>query len=157
MYRINKMVKLLQSSKKDWMIDELGEFWQIKNRNTLYTTIKRYVKRGMLFRVGRGLYSTRLTNISSVSIEDEKVIKARKMIKQKPYLVWYVKDYNQLSVNSILEAILGYGEWDDVLRIIQLWGKKKVRLVYRQITGKDRVNLRPETINYFNLYFNKYA
>ena len=38
-------------------IDDLANLWQIKNPNTLYTTLKRYAKEGLIIRVQRGLYS----------------------------------------------------------------------------------------------------
>ena len=36
---------------------DLGTLWQINNKNNLYTTLKRYTKRGLLFRIQKGLYS----------------------------------------------------------------------------------------------------
>lgn len=36
---------------------ELANLWQIKDPNTLYTAIKRYVKRGSLFPIYKGFYS----------------------------------------------------------------------------------------------------
>lgn len=36
---------------------DLANLWRIKNNNTLYTTLKRYVRRGLLFRIYKGLYS----------------------------------------------------------------------------------------------------
>ena len=36
---------------------DLANLWRIENNNTLYTTLKRYVQRGLLFRIYKGLYS----------------------------------------------------------------------------------------------------
>jgi len=36
---------------------DLANLWQIKEPNTLYTTLKRYVDKGWLFRVHKGLYA----------------------------------------------------------------------------------------------------
>ncbi|MDD5721025.1 MAG: hypothetical protein PHT16_01085 [Candidatus Pacebacteria bacterium] len=36
---------------------DLANLWQIKNKNTLHTTLKRYTRAGLLTRVYRGLYS----------------------------------------------------------------------------------------------------
>ncbi len=36
---------------------DLANLWKIRNRNTLYTTLKRYVKSGLLHRIYKGLYS----------------------------------------------------------------------------------------------------
>lgn len=39
--------------------DDLGNLWHIHNKNTLYKTLSRYVKRGLLFRIYSGLYSVK--------------------------------------------------------------------------------------------------
>jgi len=36
---------------------DLANLWRIENNNTLYTTLKRYFRRGLLFRIYKGLYS----------------------------------------------------------------------------------------------------
>ncbi len=36
---------------------DLASLWQIKNTNNLHTTLKRYVQKGLLIRIYRGLYS----------------------------------------------------------------------------------------------------
>jgi predicted transcriptional regulator of viral defense system len=38
-------------------IDDLANLWEIRDKNTLYTTLKRYVQKGLLVRIYRGLYS----------------------------------------------------------------------------------------------------
>ena len=38
-------------------VDDLANLWGIENANTLHTTLKRYVNRGLLFRVYRGFYA----------------------------------------------------------------------------------------------------
>lgn len=37
---------------------DLALIWQVNNKNTLYTTIKRYVKKGILIPIHKGFYST---------------------------------------------------------------------------------------------------
>ncbi|MFA5994299.1 MAG: hypothetical protein WC823_05045 [Parcubacteria group bacterium] len=36
---------------------DLANLWQIKNSNTLHTTLKRYAQEGLIIRIQRGLYS----------------------------------------------------------------------------------------------------
>ncbi len=36
---------------------DLANLWDIRNPNTLYTTLKRYVKSGLIFRIRKGMYS----------------------------------------------------------------------------------------------------
>lgn len=58
MYKINKQNLLLRSNLFLFHTQDLALLWSIQNRNTLYTTIKRYVKKGILTRIIKGLYST---------------------------------------------------------------------------------------------------
>jgi hypothetical protein len=66
MYRINndktsaldKLAILLRQERKLFHTSDLALLWQISNKNTLYTTIKRYVKKGVLISVCKGFYST---------------------------------------------------------------------------------------------------
>jgi hypothetical protein len=55
MYRINE---LLRSERKIYHANDLAILWNISNRNTLYTTIKRYVQKEVLVPIYKGLYST---------------------------------------------------------------------------------------------------
>jgi len=53
----NKLDLLLKHPKDLLHTQDLASLWNIKNKNTLYTTIKRYVKKGFLFRIHKGFYS----------------------------------------------------------------------------------------------------
>lgn len=55
--KLNKIAKLAQFGDKLYHTDDLANFWGITNKNTLYTTIKRYVRQKVLFRVHKGFYS----------------------------------------------------------------------------------------------------
>lgn len=80
-----------------------------------------------------------------------------KFMKARKYLVWYVKNPENLNKESVVEHTLNYGDWDDVQKLIKILGMKNVAGVFRkQVSGK-RLNYRPEVKNYFTLYFNKYA
>ena len=46
-------------------------------------------------------------------------------IKKRKYLVWYVKDPEKLNNEAIVEAVLNYGDWDDVQKMIKILGIKK--------------------------------
>jgi metal-responsive CopG/Arc/MetJ family transcriptional regulator len=83
--------------------------------------------------------------------------KLKKFIKSKPNLVWYVKNVDNLSTESIVEHTLNYGDWDDIKELINILGIKTVASIFKkQITSK-RNNYKPEIINYFNLFFKKNA
>jgi hypothetical protein len=55
MYRLNELIKL---DRKLYHTNDLAILWGIANKNTLYTTVKRYVKKGILIPVFKGLYTT---------------------------------------------------------------------------------------------------
>lgn len=55
MYKIDI---LLKQDQKLFHTNDLALLWQIKNNNTLYTTIKRYVQKGILIPIHKGFYST---------------------------------------------------------------------------------------------------
>lgn len=81
-------------------------------------------------------------------------------IKKRKYLIWWVKNYDKLKAESIVEATLNYGDWDDVQTLIKILGIKKVAKIFREKSRPSKVgrqNYRPEVINYFKLYFNRYA
>lgn len=78
-------------------------------------------------------------------------------IKKRPYLLWYIKEYDQLSDGAVLEAVLNYGTWEDAQAVIKILGIKKASEIFQEKAKNKRSNFRPEIKNYFNLYFQKYA
>jgi len=55
MYRIDT---LLKQDQKLFHTQDLALLWKITNKNTLYTTIKRYLKKKILIPIHKGFYST---------------------------------------------------------------------------------------------------
>lgn len=81
-------------------------------------------------------------------------------VRKRKHLFWSTKNYDGLSNEAIVEAILNYGNMDDVRDLIALLGIQEVARIFRQKSQKSKMgrqNYRPEIINYFNLFFNKYA
>lgn len=81
-------------------------------------------------------------------------------IKKRRYLVWYVKGPENLPPESIVEAVLNYGNWDDVQTLIKIMGIKKVAKIFREKSKPSKIgrqNYRERAKNYFSLYFNKYV
>jgi len=63
MYRKSKqgLVKiglLLKQERKLFHTQDLALLWGIENKNTLYTTIRRYLEKGILIPIQKGFYST---------------------------------------------------------------------------------------------------
>lgn len=77
---------LLAQNKKIFKTDDLALIWKIKNRNTLLTTIKRYLNKQVLFSLRKGLYSLVPPN------------------ELDPYLLGtaYVKGFCYVSLQSVL-------------------------------------------------------
>lgn len=78
-------------------------------------------------------------------------------IKKRPYLIWYTNDYKHLSKEVIVESVLNYGDFDDVKKMISILGMEKTATIFRRQIRRQRVNYDPKIINYFKLYFKKYA
>ncbi len=81
----------------------------------------------------------------------------KKFMKARKYLVWYVKNPEDLSAESIVEHTLNYGDWDDVQLLIKILGMKKIAEIFTKQTSRNRTNYRPEVSHYFNLYFKAHA
>src|SRR3989338_1429281 len=56
MYRIDT---LLKQKRQLFHTGDLELLWGITDKNTLYTTISRYIKKGILISIHKGFYSTR--------------------------------------------------------------------------------------------------
>ncbi|MEK7507412.1 MAG: hypothetical protein AAB585_02660 [Patescibacteria group bacterium] len=78
-------------------------------------------------------------------------------IKKRAYLVWYTKNYDGLSEEAIVEAVLNYGDFRDVKEMINILGIARAAEIFRKKIAGKRCNLRPGIKNYFFLFFNKYA
>ena len=81
----------------------------------------------------------------------------RRLIKNKPYLIWYTKNYEHLSDKAIVEAVLNYGDWNDVKKMIAILGVKKTANIFKEQIRRRRKNYDQKIINYFKLYFKKHA
>ena len=83
-----------------------------------------------------------------------------KFIKKRSHLIWYTKNYENLSEEAIVEAVLNYGNWNDVQKMISILGIQRVADIFKKGTklGKmKRTNYDKKIKNYFQLYFDRYA
>lgn len=78
-------------------------------------------------------------------------------VKQRKHLFWSTRNYDGLSKGAVIEAVLNYGDMEDVRALITLLGIREVASIFREQTNRPRVNYRPEVRHYFQLYFQKYA
>ncbi len=80
-------------------------------------------------------------------------------IKKRKYLIWYTKNYDGLTADSIVEATLNYGNWEDVMTLIKIIGIKKMAKIFWKQTDprRKRINYHPKTAHFFKLYFHRHA
>ena len=111
MYRISELIKL---DRKIYHSNDLAILWGIANKNTLYTTIKRYVQKGVLIPVYKGLYSTvPLSQLNPLELgkaiihrytylSTETVLAQAGVIAQTTYAYTFVSDQSKrVTVGSI--------------------------------------------------------
>jgi len=75
---------------------------------------------------------------------------------KKRYLAWRLKDIRKLSEAAAVEAVLNYGDWNDVQKIIKILGAQKVAQIFFKESSKPRQNYQPKTKHFFSLYLKKY-
>lgn len=79
------------------------------------------------------------------------------IIKNKPYLAWYVRDPEKLSEESVLEHILNYGNWDDVQLFIKIKGVNETTALFNKSLKNKRTNYTPAIQSYFLRYFSHHT
>ena len=84
-------------------------------------------------------------------------MKLSEFIRKRPHLIWYTKNYDGLSAESIVEATLNCGNWDDVQTLIKILGVKKTARIFFKQAAQKRSNYHKKTERYFALYFKKHA
>jgi len=133
---MNKLISLFKSGQTLYHTQDLAILWSIQNRHTLRVTISRYIKRGLLFSVTKGLYSTIPT----------------KEIDQYYLGSILIHRYSYLSCESILEEhgvinqkVFSLNYISSVSRKIEL-GERLY--VYRQMVPEFLFN--PEGITFVN-------
>jgi hypothetical protein len=90
-----------------------------------------------------------------INVKTQKQLK--NFMRKRKYLAWYVKEPENSPVELIVEAVLNYGTWNDVQELIKIIGIQKMAEIFKKQNSGLRTNYRPEVLNYFNLYFKKYA
>jgi len=77
----------------------------------------------------------------------------QEFIKNRPQLIWYVKDYEHLGEESIVEHVLNYGDWEDFKEMIRIMGIERAAEIFRAQAFKKRTNYRIRTRSFFDHYF----
>jgi hypothetical protein len=79
----------------------------------------------------------------------------QKLVEPRPYLWWWIRDKEKLSLESVVQGVLAYGDMDDVHKLFHMVGLEKVRRIFFQQISGNRCNYRPETVNFFKKVFSK--
>lgn len=81
-------------------------------------------------------------------------------VKKRKYLFWSTKNYDGLSKEAVVETVLNYGDMNDVRELISFLDIQEVAKIFYDQTDqryRKRINYDPKIVNYFSLYFHKYA
>lgn len=78
-------------------------------------------------------------------------------VRKRKHLFWSTKNYDGLSEGAVVEGVLNYGDMDDVRELISLLGIREVAKIFYKQTHRMRINYDPKIVNYFSLFFQKYA
>ena len=79
------------------------------------------------------------------------------IIRNRPYLAWYVKDPEKLSEESVLEHVLNYGNWNDVQLFIKIKGVSGTAALFNKSLKNKRTNYTPAIQSYFSKYFSNHT
>lgn len=111
MYRINELLKL---DRKLYHTNDLAILWGIANKHNLYMTITRYIDRGVLFPVYKGLYSTvPLTQLNPLELGKAIIhrytyLSTESVLSQAGIIAQAVYDYTFVADQSKRVAV---GQW----------------------------------------------
>ena len=75
------------------------------------------------------------------------------LVRPRPYLWWWIKDKQNLSIETVVQGVLANGDMDDVGRLFQLIGRDRVRRIFLKQIAAGRHNYRPQTLNFFRKVF----
>ena len=88
---------------------------------------------------------------------NQQLVSAQNLVRQNPSLIWYTKSYDQLSIESIAEAVFNYGTWQEFLQLKEIIGMQNLAQTFTKLDSVSRNNLLPIYRNYFRHYFHHYV
>lgn len=85
--------------------------------------------------------------------------KLLELVLKNKALFWDISetDYSSLDEEAIIERLMAYGDMQDIHSLESILSGERLWNTYRRIRSKERVNLEPETINFFDIYLSRYA
>jgi hypothetical protein len=81
------------------------------------------------------------------------------LINENSVLFWSVskEDLVKLSPEVVVETFLNYADINQIKKMIEIIGIKRVAEIFHNQIKNARVNYHKQTINFFTLYFNRHA
>jgi hypothetical protein len=76
------------------------------------------------------------------------------LVEVRPYFWWWVRNKNALSIESIVEGVLAYGDMNDVYKLFKIVGIENVKQIFFQQIRHKRCNYTPRTRHFFKKVFN---
>lgn len=105
---MDKIKKLLRQKRVLFHTADLALLWGIKNKNTLYIAISRFIKKGILFRIHKGFYSTRpIDEIDPILLG-----------------ISYIHDYAYVSTEYVLSRAGVINQHSDLITLVSTKSKK---------------------------------
>lgn len=81
----------------------------------------------------------------------------KRFIQKNKSLFWWIKDKENISEELVVETILNYGTRETVKELFDILGIERVAEIFFKQIKRKRNNYNPRTINFFSLYFERYA
>lgn len=136
---MDRLSKLIRSSQKIYHTHDLAILWEIENKNTLRVTISRHIKKGVLFKIFRGLYST--TPIGEI----DKYLLGSKLIHKFCYLSCESILFDEGVINQVPSAITYVSSMSQKVKINNT--------VYAYRKARPEILYDPKGISVVNGYF----
>ena len=86
----------------------------------------------------------------------------KSFIRDQSALFWYIPENKKedISEAALIETILNYGDIDSVKKLFSIMGVKRAAAIFFESlaqSDRKRGNYHELTINFFTLYFQRYA
>jgi len=83
----------------------------------------------------------------------------KSFIRQHSSLFWYTSEdkKEEISQEFLVETILNYGDMDDVRKLIQIMGIKRLTEIFSGLQGRKKMNYYPEIYHFYSILIQRYA
>ena len=81
----------------------------------------------------------------------------KNFIRENGSLFWYTPEDKGEKVTDelLVETMLNYGSLEEIQALFDLMGMREVVDIFRNMTGRKKMNYFPQVWNFFYLYFKK--